>query len=87
MIRWVDYIGIGVYLIDLFLLALGQTVTLAKSIAKYPQASLLYDREALFRATYGHVDWQNAETSEEIASEIRNGRELLKSGELIKWLL
>lgn len=55
---------------------------MAKSIAKYPQASLLFDREATIRSTYG-VPASNCDEqfSKAIREEIQQGIEVFKTSE------
>lgn len=66
--------------IVLCLSALGQAVTLAKSIAKYPQASLLYDRSALFRTAYANIEWESEDIGEAIRTEMRDGLKVYRAG-------
>uniref|UniRef100_A0A1A9WPG8 Enoyl-CoA hydratase n=1 Tax=Glossina brevipalpis TaxID=37001 RepID=A0A1A9WPG8_9MUSC len=67
--------------------ALGQAVNLAFSIAKFPQASLLQDRNNLYANAYGRRSFRDAvqneimNTSKEVLKELKEGVERFKKSE------
>ncbi|KAL9900509.1 putative enoyl-CoA hydratase isoform 1-T1 [Glossina fuscipes fuscipes] len=65
--------------------ALGQAVNLAFSIAKFPQASLLQDRNNLYANVYGRKSFRDAiqneimNTSKEVLKELKEGVQRFKN--------
>lgn len=63
-----------------FDLGFGQAVNLAKCLAKFPQASLNYDRDNVYSSIYEKNIQNEREFSLEILNEISTGCGVFKNG-------
>lgn len=67
------------------LLALGQAVTVAKCLAKFPMSALRYDRAALYKAAFANASFDVAPTSEKLIDEMSEGVQVFRGGAF--WVL
>lgn len=71
---------------NVFASALGQAVNLAHSIAKFPQASLIHDRNGIYASAFESKSFDTAcmneimSLSKDVVNEMQNGAAQFKSG-------
>lgn len=60
--------------------ALGQAVTVAKCLAKFPMSALRYDRASLYNTAFANTSFVSEPTSTQLITEMAEGVQVFRGG-------
>lgn len=72
--------GKGIHFFHTCGLGLGQAVTVAKCLAKFPMAAMRYDRTALYKAAFANTSFDSEPTSTQLVGEMAEGVHVFRGG-------